>query len=308
MKSRVFEIAKARSAGRGIRSSWFLICLLPVLGACDPLAEIRGFLGIGQKAMELPSDMKSEMNAANSMSQSAAAGNIAKENQELLAEILRVVFDREDSEDQADFESLVRTLNQGASLEGIYRGIIMGSRYRALESKSQAATPGVLRVFATELAEIQDGMREPTRFDPELARQVPRVDFPEDVIPGAVSRAGSATPEPVQKKRPDKNRNFQELMRTFVGASPYTLKRILGEEALRRFDEAGDDPSAVPLWYAELAVRLSSSNVDFGLPLRNKGDYAFHKNFAQKIARDRVKWEVLNRYHRYLNAAIKASG
>ncbi len=281
---------------------------LPLLCGCDPVKEIRDFFGMRTKPAELPSEMKAEMKSADSSGQGASTGGLARENQELLAEMIRVVFDREESEDQADFEALARTLNQGASLEGIYRGLIMGSRYRALESNSQAAAPRVLKVFAIELSELQEGMREPTRFDPEQARQVPRIDFPEDVVPGGPKAQFVATPDPASLKRPDKNENLKQILKIFIGASPYTLKRILGEEALRKFDEAGEDPSVIPLWYAGLSVRLSSSNVDFGLELRGKPDFEFHKNFARRIALDRVKWEVLNRYHRYLNAAIKTSG
>ena len=288
------------------------LLLLVLLSACEPLSDLRSFLGIGKSRTELPAEMKAEMKSADSAGQGADPGGLAKENQELLAEMLRVVFDREDSEDQADFEALSRTLNQGASLEGIYRGIIMGSRYRALESSSQAATPSVLKVFASEMAELQDGMREPTRFDPEIARQAPRIDFPEDVPSASSTASKAARKDPAQEASPsprlEKAANFRELLGIFVGASPYTLKRVLGEEALKRFEEAGEDPSAIPLWYAGLVVRLSSANVDFGLDLRRKPDFEFHRNFAKRIAIDRVKWEVLNRYHRLLNAVKKSSG
>ena len=288
------------------------LLVLVLLSACEPLSDLRSFLGIGKSRTELPAEMKAEMKSADSAGQGANPGGLAKENQELLAEMLRVVFDREDSEDQADFEALSRTLNQGASLEGIYRGIIMGSRYRALESSSQAATPSVLKVFASEMAELQDGMREPTRFDPEIARQAPRIDFPEDVPSASSAASKAARKDPAQEASPsprlEKAANFRELLGIFVGASPYTLKRVLGEEALKRFEEAGEDPSAIPLWYAGLVVRLSSANVDFGLDLRRKPDFEFHRNFAKRIAIDRVKWEVLNRYHRLLNAVKKSSG
>ena len=288
------------------------LLFLVLLSACDPLSDIRSFLGIGKSRTELPAEMKAEMKSADSAGRSANPGGLAKENQELLAEMLRVVFDREDSEDQADFEALSRTLNQGASLEGIYRGIIMGSRYRALESSSQAATPSVLKVFASEMAELQDGMREPTHFDAEIAKQAPRIDFPEDVPSDSSAASKAALKVPAQEASPtprlDKAANFRELLGIFVGASPYTLKRVLGEEALKRFEEAGEDPSAIPIWYAGLVVRLSNANVDFGLELRRKPDFEFHRDFAKRIAIDRVKWEVLNRYHRLLNAVKKSSG
>ncbi|MBU6154984.1 MAG: hypothetical protein KGP28_11830 [Bdellovibrionales bacterium] len=290
------------------RVSVFL--LFPILCACDPMKEIRGFLGLGEKTTELPAEMRAEMKSADSTNEVRTSEGLVKENQELLSEMIRVVFDRNDSEDQADFDALARTLNQGASLEGIYRGIIMGSRYRALESNSQAAAPAVLKVFSSEMAELQEGMREPTRFDPEQAKLAPRIEYPsEPLVPLISFPSSSPSPSSVDPDRPlSKSGNFQALLRIFVGASPYTLKRVLAEEALKRFEEAGGDPSAIPLWYAGLAVRLSGANVDFGLELRRKPDFEFHKAFAKKIAMDRVKWEVLNRYHRLLNAVKKTSG
>lgn len=281
----------------------------PVLGmalvctACNPVATIRELLGLQEQEAAPNAEVHSAVT-----SEAKPTGNLAKENQELLAEMIRVIFAREDAEDQSDFEGLVQSLNQGASLEGIYRGIIMGSRYRGLESTSQGAGPTVLKAFANEMALLQESMRNPTRFDPEWARQAPRIDYPEEVTPGSKPAEVSPSPEaqPSPPGKMDRNDRFQELLRIFVGASPYTLKRILGEEALKKFDESKDDPTAIPLWYGEFAVRMARLNFDLGLDLRRKDDFEFHKRFASKMALDRVKWEVLNRVHRYLNV-IKAA-
>jgi hypothetical protein len=291
----------------GQMAAWAVLFLSMALSACDPIQEIRDFFWLDAARKGPPAG--ADLLEPEPSEKVAFKGGLARENRELLAEMIRVVFDREDSEDLADYEPLVQTLNQGASLEGVYRGIIMGSRYRALESGSQAAAPSVLKLFATEMAEVQEGMREPTRFDPERARQVPRIDYPEDVSPDATPKETVLAPPSSPGGRiADKSANYRGLLKIFVGASPFTLKRVLCEEALRKFEEAGGDPSAIPLWYAGLAVRLSRSHLDFGLEQRSSQDFEFHKNFAQRIAIDRVKWEVLNRYHRYLNAAIRSSG
>jgi len=284
------------------------ILLILLLGtpACNPVDDVREFLGLKKPEADLPQEMKAEMKSANGSDKVRGTNELAKENQELLAEMIRVSFDRDEAEDLTDFEALSRTLNQGASLEGIYRGITMGSRYRALESNAQAASPTVLKVFATEMAELQDSMRNPTHFDPKSAKEAPRIDYPEEGVPGATPAAlPSPSPESILPQRVDKKEAFQNLIKIFIGASPYTLKRVLGEEAIKKFEESKDDPSEIPRWYADLAVRLAQTNVDFGLELRKKNDFQFHRRFAQKMAMDRVKWEVLNRYHRYLNSVGK---
>ena len=227
-----------------------------------------------------------------------SAETLSKQNSEILSEMFRVVFNQDLVEDKTDFSGLLQSLNQGASLEGIYRGIIAGSRYRALESKSQAASPNELKAFAEEMSEIQGIMRSPTEFSIVDAKKAPEITFPDGNIPVIASPASQEV-----KKKLDKGSRVQELIRIFIGASSFTLKRALGEEVLRKFDEDKSDPGVVGHWYAKLVVRMATTKVDFGLELRNRGDFDFHFKFAQKIAIDRVKWEVLNRYHRYLNAA-----
>jgi hypothetical protein len=227
-----------------------------------------------------------------------SAETLSKQNSEILSEMFRVVFNQDLIEDKTDFSGLLQSLNQGASLEGIYRGIIAGSRYRALESKSQAASPNELKAFAEEMSEIQGIMHSPTEFSIVDAKKAPEITFPDGNIPVIASPASQEV-----KKKLDKVSRVQELIRIFIGASSYTLKRTLGEEALRKFDEDKSDPGGVAHWYAKLVLRLATTKVDFGLELRNRADFDFHFKFAQQIAIDRVKWEVLNRYHRYLNAA-----
>jgi hypothetical protein len=226
------------------------------------------------------------------------SASIAKENSELLAEIYRVTFNQDQVEEKTDFPGLHNSLNQGASLEGIYRGIVSGSRYRALESKSQAAGPSELKVFAEEMAELQAVMRDPTEFSPVDAKKAPEIDFPDGTVPVGVTPRSQ-----VVRKKVEKAERVQEILRIFIGASLFTLKRTLCEEALRKFDEDKDDPGSLAQWYARTVVRLANTKVDFGLELRNRPDFDFHFKFAQRMARDRVKWEALNRYHRTLNAA-----
>ena len=273
--------------------------MLGLLSGCRPLDSILEFFGVeSSKPSSLHGDLKNEIKSAESESEKEKKGDeLAKENQELLAEVVRVVFDQEQIEGQGDFAALVHALNQGASLEGIYRGLVMGSRYRGLESKGQGATPSELKVFATEMAELQVTMRKPTRFDMD-SKNVPQIEFPDEA-------SANATPVPTRGEEGDVKRDKeaieQDILRKFIGASHFALKRILGEEALRKFEESKNDTGEIAQWYAGFVLRLIDRGVDGGLELRNKPDFQFHLKFAEKMALDRVKWEVLNRYHRYLN-------
>jgi hypothetical protein len=279
-----------------------MLLLMPtVMSGCKVVnhaLELLGFITPVKKD-RAPEEIHDEKNLASQNPDSVlSAEAMSKQNSEILSEMFRVVFNQEAVDDKTDFSGLLQSLNQGASLEGIYRGIIAGSRYRALESKGQAASPDELKAFAMEMSELQDIMRSPTEFSNVDAKKAPEIVFPDGDIPVVASPSSQEV-----KKKLDKASRVQELVRIFIGASSFTLKRTLGEEALRKFDEDKSDPGVVAHWYAKLVLRLATSKVDFGLELRNRADFDFHFKFAQKIAIDRVKWEVLNRYHRYLNAA-----
>ena len=284
---------------RTLKGQFALTLCLVVLSACNPVQEIRTFLGRNTKT--LPAEVKDEVNSIQDSEKVATAGEMAKENSELLSEMMKVIFDQEEVDSKSDFGTLAHTLNQGASLEGIYRGIIMGSRYRAMESKNQAASPTQLKAFAVELSELQDTMKNPSRFEVEEAKKAPSIEYPDGSAPLAHSFDGT---QEVKIKR-DKAEVRNELVSIFIGALGYTLKRTLGEEALKKIDEMKSDSGELAQWYAHFVLRMCDTKVDFGLELRNKPDFDFHFKFAQKMALDRVRWEVLNRYHRYLNFAAK---
>ena len=274
---------------------WMSLFVLISLSACNnPFPEIRAALGLEKKT--LPLEVKEEMTSVKDPVK-VSAGDMARENSELLSEMMKVVFDEKDVDSKNDFGNLVHTLNQGASLEGIYRGLTMGSKYRALETNAQAASPMELKAFAIEMAELQDSMKSPSVFSSEDAKKAPSIDYPDGSATVVFAKPES---QEITKKR-DKADVRNELLQTFIGASGYTLKRTIGEEALKKIDEVKDDSGDLAQWYAHFVMRLADSKVDFGLEQRNKPDFDFHFKFAQRMALDRVKWEVLNRYHRYLN-------
>lgn len=249
---------------------------------------------------------------------------ISKEsaNAELLAEMIQVVFQGSPEIAKVDFGGFLHSLNQGASLEGVYRGLVMGSRYRLLESQSQAASPALLKAFALELAKLQRSMKSPSKYSEETARKPLEIEFPEAALdensatppaqplvkPGVteVVEFGTASNDPSDSPETTPSLSIEEeatrLIDIFLGASHYTLKRVMGDEVLRKFDELKDSSGERAQWFADTVVTLNQTGVDFGLKERNSPNFDFHFRFAQKQSPDRLAWELLNRYHRYLNS------
>jgi len=228
-----------------------------------------------------------------------------KANAELLTEMFQVTFNKKEIEDPSQFSGLLSSLNQGASLEGVYRGLIMGARYRVTESKAKAASPAAIKFFASEMSELQAGMKNPTEFSKITAKEFPTIEYPEGTSDsGSNSLTFGNDQQGAQEKdknKKDKNALAAEMLQDFIGATPYTLKRVLSEEILKKVDELKDSRADLAHWYAGLVVHLSDANTDFGLPQRNSSDFDFHFRFAMAMSQDRVMWEVLNRYHRIIN-------
>jgi hypothetical protein len=137
-------------------------------------------------------------------------------------------------------------------------------------------------------------------FESDSAKKAPSIDFPDGKTEIVVAPEAHEGSQEVEKKK-DKALRRDEILQTFIGASGFTLKRTLCNEALNKFDEMKDDRGDLAQWYGHFVQRMAESKVDFGLPLRNDPNFDFHFKFAQTMSLDRVKWEVLNRYHRYLN-------
>lgn len=224
---------------------------------------------------------------------------MTKANAELLAEMFQVTFNKKEVDDP-QYASLVSSLNQGASLEGIYRGLVMGSQYRVLESKAKAASPDAIKFFAMEMGDLQITMKNPTLFTKDSAKQLPTIDYPDGDSATPDSYTFGETKQTSDAKK-TKQQLVDELLQDFIGATPYTLKRVIADEVLKKIDEMKDSRADLAQWYAGLVVHLSGAHTDFGLPQRNSDDFDFHSRFATTMSLDRVKWEVLNRYHRIIN-------
>lgn len=226
----------------------------------------------------------------------------AKENAELLHEVYRVVFDRE-PRDRAEFGNLVDSMNQGASVEGMYNGFTHSVDYRKLETTGPVASPAALKHFGDELALLELELPKPTEFD---ASEIPNA-HPQDAGDGTISYGKvpqpgvNATPTP--SGSPDASTLSARYTQQFVGTSIFTLKRVLGDEALRVAAFKKAYPEKLALWYSQWVTHMSTLGVDYGIALRNRADEPFHYKWALTAGEDRIRWEILNRLHRVLNEA-----
>ena len=221
-------------------------------------------------------------------------------NAELLREMFLVVFQREPS-DISEFNGYVSAMNQGASLEGIYNGLAHSSDYRKLEQGNPGASIEALNVFCEELTGFELQLTVPTEFTPASAQPLAAPVMPDG---STHDEYDEATPEPEEsrlRKPVKKEQLIHTYSKQFGGASIFTLKRVLGDEALKVIEEKKRLGSLLSRWYADWVVSIGQRNINFGLELRNKPDEKFHYQWALTAERDRLTWEVLNRVHRVLN-------
>jgi len=225
----------------------------------------------------------------------------AKANAELLHEMFYVVFQRE-PRDRSEFGSYVDTLNQGASLEGVYNGFTHSSIYRKLEVAHAGASVEALRIFGEELEELEAVLPVRTHFDEKSAQPLAA-----PVMPTGIDADDDAVPEGKElvfgKTADERTGPAARYASTFVGSSVFTLKRVLGDEAMKALAALKEDRAKEAAWYARWVVRLCARNVDFGLALRNKPDEPLHLKWVATVSDDQLLWEVLNRLHRLLNEA-----
>lgn len=249
----------------------------------------------------------------------------AKANAELLHEVYKVVYERE-PKDRGEFGNLVDSMNQGASLEGMYNGFTHSTDYRKLETANSGASPEALRAFGEELAILEAELPTPVEFDNEATQPLAAADGGAAALPtpaakpqadgvnvieyGKVPEPGvtptaAAEPKTIASNgaKPDIKVLADKYTKQFVGASIFTLKRVLGDEALRVVAVKKEYPEKLALWYSKWVVHMAVRGVDFGISQRNKPDEEFHYKWALTAGEDRVNWEVLNRLHRVLNEA-----
>jgi len=237
------------------------------------------------------------------------AARISKANTELLSEVFEVVFIRTPG-DRTEFGNWVDTLNQGASLEGVYNGFTHSSSYRKLELANPGASAEALRVFGQELSTLELDLPVATVFDNSSAKPLAMPVMPTEVT-SENENVGTTVvefrPQPPSSPSPSPKKiqaaQAEQYSQQFVTASIYTLKRVLGDEALKVIADKKLYKEKLAQWYSKWVVHMASLKVDYGLDLRNRPDEAFHYKWALTASPDRLTWEVLNRVHRALNEA-----
>jgi hypothetical protein len=235
---------------------------------------------------------KSEVNGSLEKPEPERQGIIydqTRANAELLHEIYTVVLQNEPT-DLVEFRSLVDSMNQGASLEGIYNGFVHSRAYEELEMGHAGAPPEVLQIFSEELAYLEA----------ELPVQGALEDS-QDTL--ATAKRLGVKPAVISDKVVDLNVLTERFSRLYLGAPMFALKRMLGDKALLVIHERRQSSHDLAMWYAKWAVRTNMRGVYFGLASRNKPDERFHYQWAASAGSDRIRWEVLNRLHRLLNEA-----
>jgi hypothetical protein len=234
---------------------------------------------------------------------------------EILSEVYQVVFQKEVS-DSSWFMGFVGLLEQGATIEGVYNGWLREVNYRALENENRGAPAAVLEVFGKELALIESEAVKPKLFSrkdafpqswPERSAQDPEpiqiVESPQTTLGKPL---GGGRYEEAKTGKIDVTGLATRYSETFVGANFFTLKRILGEEAIRLINEKLEmGRESLAQWYGSWVVQMANRGVDFGIPKRNEADFQFHRKWALDHSNDQVTWEVLNRLHRVMNESLK---
>lgn len=225
----------------------------------------------------------------------SARAALGRANAEILQEMYRVVFVRE-PKDREFFGEYVDSMNQGASIEGVYNGFVHSSTYRALEQGNPGPAGEAEKFFVSELDEWQKDLPSPTYVDENSGKPL---GLPVTPYFSQDDSGDAADPAP-------KPFDPYKAAAYFGRASVFTMKRVMGDEAIRLVD-AKKSPEELARWYSKWVVRMVAKHVDFGLPLRNKSDEEFHRGWALSTPVDKLKWEVLNRIHRILNAATQVS-
>jgi hypothetical protein len=199
----------------------------------------------------------------------AKAAVVQRRSAELLREMMSVVLGERvfvQTLDRAAFGDWVDSLNQGMSLEGAYRGIVYGERYRQLEAAQMSASDTCRQMFDATLRAFSTAAMETA---------------------GVEHARGGA----------------------LRGMGAYALKRELGEQAMGWVEKMSGRPGALEAWFGRFAVGAAEAagraGVDFGVGLRMRGDFEFHRAWAAGVLargeKDRVVWEVLTRVHRLMN-------
>lgn len=263
------------------------------LAGCDQIAKVFDRAG---------TTLKTEIQ--NSPRLNSRRAQRAQANAEVLAEVFHIVWMRKPSSKQ-EFGQWLDVFNQGATLEGIYNGFTRSSYYRSLEQSKSQTNAKALDAFVKILFELQMELPFPTKFDSRSGKPLEQITNPglqaQELAPGVSAIEFNPT-KPKALQESDRDRITRRYQGIFESSSIFTLKRVLGAEALRVFEQktrAGK--TQLGEWYPRWVIEMGKLGIDFGLEQRNFGDPGFHKNWVLQATRDKIQWEILNRVHRVMN-------
>jgi hypothetical protein len=271
--------------------------LLPLLAGCtDPSRFIGQLHAEWDAALAVLQGKESPLARKNHPRRDREVPGLREQRAQVMQELIRVVERRAVADPRASLP-LVDAWESGATVEGLYRGRVWSSEYRAWEESSGLAPRRAVQTFVQEALGFEECLGRPAPWTDQSARPLAR---PTGL--GESSGASGIEPLPLPAGRERR----AALERVFSQASVFTLKRLLGELALECVEEL-ERQGRLNDWYADWATRLATESgqggaaVDFGLAQRNRSDVAFHRTWAREASLDRIHWEVLNRVHRILN-------
>ncbi|MBI4924654.1 MAG: hypothetical protein HY843_01905 [Bdellovibrio sp.] len=209
----------------------------------------------------------------------------------LLKEIYFVIYQKELKNVQ-EFLDYQNILMQGASLEGVYNGLTHSSRFRKLEVEHKTTKAIVVKIFADELWNLENELSVKTVFNKTHALPLARPIDP---------ALFSGTENELQFEEKTSPQTKTEYFKLFFNASIFTLKRVIGDEALKVIASKENSKENLAAWYGRWTIKLTQYKVSFGCELRDTGSELFHRKWAQNVSVDILRWEVLNRLHRLLN-------
>ena len=271
--------------------------LLPLLAGCtDPSRFIGQLHAEWDAALAVLQGKESPLARKSHPRRDREVPGLREQRAQVLQEMIRVVERRAVADPRTSLP-LVDAWEAGATVEGLYRGRVWSSEYRAWEESSGLAPRRAVQTFVREALGFEECLGRPASWTDQSARPLAR---PTGLGESSGDSGIKPLPLPVGLER------RAALERLFSQASVFTLKRLLGELALECVEEL-ERQGRLNDWYAEWATRLAAESgqggaaVDFGLAQRNRSDVAFHRTWAREASLDRIHWEVLNRVHRILN-------
>jgi len=111
---------------------------------------------------EMPSFFQEHLQRATGLikkkNQESAAAK-AQRNGEILQEMIRVIW-LDEPESAEMFGEWLNSLNEGASIEGIYNGLIHNQTYRRREQSSESANVEALKAFIEMMLDLQSDLSQ----------------------------------------------------------------------------------------------------------------------------------------------------